>query len=305
MAARQQCLPCVLAFVVLMWSAPTLAGAAEPQMEKRNLIGPESVRQWSAAESAMETSDVHARDGRRVLRWHVAVDHFAGEAKYPIGWPRVGYSLREAAARDWSGWDYLEMWVYTDTTRQALPREPVGLALYTPDKDSAYRRALTELAKGQWVQIRIPLSQVPRHEDVRLIQLHISESNYRHQDQLDFYIDGVALLRYARPTLLGFSAEQAVMFTDARQLPVRFDLTGIKRDEGAEMTCELRQGGKVIARTAAKVRRGPNRVVLALGGKELNPGEYELVARVAGGAESDPVRVRLVESPWKAVERLP
>ena len=46
----------------------------------------------------------------------------------------------DAAARDWSGWDYLQLWVYTDTTRTALPRDPVGLTLHTPDKDGDQQR---------------------------------------------------------------------------------------------------------------------------------------------------------------------
>ncbi len=274
------------------------AAAAEPPLEKRIVFGPESAPQWSAPESAVETAASPSRTGSPVLHWHITVDHFAGEAKYPIGWPRANCALRDAAARDWSDWDYFQFWVFTGTSRTALPRDPVGLALHTPDKQDAYARPLSELKKGEWVQVRIPLSQVPRRGDVRLMQVHISESNYRHQDQLDFYFDEIALLRYAQPTLLDLAAENAVLFTDAQQLAVRFQLAGVKAEDRVEVVCELRCGGKSAAHTAATCGRGPQRVTIDLSRVQLAPGDYEVVARAAGGAETA-ARLRLVESPWK------
>ena len=144
-------------------------------MEERILFGPESARQWSAAESTLEASTDRIRMQRPTLRWHITVNHLAGEARYPIGWPRVsGAPCGEAATRDWSGWDFLQLWVYTDTTRAGLPQEPVGLALHTPDKEGAYNRPLAGLKKGEWVRVLVPLTEVPRHHDVRLMQLHVS-----------------------------------------------------------------------------------------------------------------------------------
>jgi hypothetical protein len=230
------------------------------------------------------------------------VDHFGGEAKYPIGWPRISRTLREVAARDWSGWDYLQLWIYTDTSREALPREPVGLTLHTPDKESAYHRPLPELKKGAWVQIRIPLAGVPHLQEVRLMQFHISDATYRHWDELDLHIEEIALLRYAQPTLLGFAPECAVMFADANEVPVRFQLTGIKPGESAKVTCELRQGGKTVAQTTVSAARGPQRVTLDLRGARLAAGSWELRAGIAGGASTATAPMRLVASPWQGKE---
>jgi len=299
---RQQWLPRAAALLASLLFVPVAARAAEPaqrQMEKRILVAAESARQWSASECTIEKSSTRMKTDTPVLHWHVTVDHFGGEPNYPIGWPRIGCTLQAAAARDWSGWDYFQMWVYTDTSRDALPRAPAGLSLYTPDKEGAYNRTFTELAKGKWVRIRIPLAEVPRHNDVRLIQLHISESNYRHQDQLDFYFDDVALLRYARPTLLDFAAEAAVMFADAKQIPVRFELAGVKPGDAVAVVGELRQGGRVVAKADTKAARGPGRLDLDLSRLKLEPGEYEVIGRTAGGEQAGPVRLRLVESPWK------
>ena len=297
MNVRLRCL-----LVPLLLTSAALA--ADPAMEKRVLFGAGSAKQWSPAESTIAASDARTREGRPALHWHVTVDHYVGEPKYPIGWPRISSSLREPAERDWTGWDYLEMWVYADTSRPALPREAVGMAIYTPDKASAVNRTLSELVKGQWVRVRIPLTQVPRHQDVRMVQLNISESRYRHGDTLDVYIDEIALLRYARPTLLEFAAEEAVAFADARQVAVRFNLAGVKAGDAAEVVCELRQAGQAVATSKTKVMRGPHRVVLDLAKGNLPAGEYEIVARIAGGDEAK-APVRLVESPWTISEEKP
>jgi hypothetical protein len=291
----------LLGLVLAAWFGP-VAAAAEPAMESRTLFGADSARRWSAAESTIESSTTRTRAGQPVLHWHVTVDHFAGEAKYPIGWPRISLDLKTPAERDWSGWDYLQMWVYTDTTRERLPRDPAGLSLHNPDRQGAFGLPLDQLRKGQWVQIRIPLADVPRHNDVRLIQFHISESSYKHQDQLDFYFDDVALLRYAGPTPLDFAPESAVIFADARQLAVQFNLAGVKPDQTVEMACELRQAEKVVARAVVQAIRGPQRVSLDLGPAGLRPGEYEVSVRPAGAAEAATARVRLVESPWQPRE---
>jgi hypothetical protein len=246
----------------------------------------------------METTAVRVKTGDSSLRWRVTVDYHAGEVNYPIGWPRVSHAIAEGE-RDWSEWEFLRMWVYADTSREALPREPAGLGLQTPDKASAFHRPLNELRKGEWVQITVPVAELPGGgSDVRQIQFHISESNYRHGDTLDLFIDDLALERHAAPAIEDFAAEGAVSFSDARHLPVRFRMLGLKAGESAQVTCELRRGEKTAARGSWKVPRGPQRCVLDSGGEQLAPGNYELIARVEGAPAPATASVRIVESPW-------
>lgn len=283
--------------LILAW--PAALSAAPGAMGRRVLFEGDSAKSWSAAECTIESSTARTRTGKATWHWHVMVDYFAGEPNYPVGWPRVSHSVGAGAGRDWSGWDFLQMWIYSDTSRATLPKEPAGLTLQIPDSHSTYERPLSELKKGEWVEIKIPLAQLPRKDDARLIQFHISESNYRHQDELDFYIDDLALLRYAEPTLLEFAAESAVMFADAKGVPVRFNLAGVKPDAPVEIACEMRHGGRVAARAAVNATRGPQRVVLDLERQRVEPGEYELVARATGSEQTATARVRLVESPWR------
>jgi hypothetical protein len=288
--------------VLLLFHGATMAGAAEPLMENRILFGAESASRWAAAESKLEASNLSTRTGQPVLHWHITVDHLGGEANYPIGWPRISRTLREPSARDWSGWDYLQFWVYTDTSRETLPRDPVGLTLHTPDKEGAFNRSLDDLKKAAWVRVRIPLSEVPRHHDVRLMQFHIAESKYRHRDELDFYFDEIALLRYAQPALLDFTTENAVMFADAKQVPLRFNLAGVKPGTSVEVTCVLKTGGTVAAETKLKAGRGPQRAMLDLHEVRLAAGDYELSASIAGGTQVVATSLRLVSSPWQGKE---
>ncbi|MBM4049107.1 MAG: hypothetical protein FJ279_28740 [Planctomycetes bacterium] len=293
---KSSLLACALLFPVSLCAQDV---TRDGPMEKMTLFGPGTAKEWSVAESKMEASAERVKVGKEALHWHVTVDHHGGEPNYPIGWPRTNHVIPEGPRRDWSGWDFLHFWVYADTSRTALPKEPVGLSLHTPDKPGAYSRTLTELRKGEWAEITLPLAQVPRHHDVRLIQFHISESRYQHGDALDLYIDDLALMRHAEPMLVDFAAERAVMFADERAIPVRFRLVGVKSGQSAEVSCELRRDGQVAARTALKAERGPQRVALDLGRQPLAPGDYELAARVAGSQQAVTAKLRLVESPWE------
>lgn len=278
---------------------PAAEFTREGAMEKKLLFAPGTTAAWSASESRIQDSRARMRAGAPSLQWHITVDHAAGEAKYPVGWPRISRTIPEGPIRDWSGWDFLRMWIYTATSRARLPGTPAGLGLHTPDRPGAYNRTLAELRKGEWVEIRVPLSQVPRHHDVRQIQFHIAESNYQHSDELDFYLADLALLRYANPKLLNLAAAQAVLFDDVGRVSVRVDVAGVREGATASMFCELWRQGRVVARTSAPVTRGTHRLVMTPDGGVLAPGSYVIQAGFAGQGQSAETMVRVVETPWK------
>lgn len=271
---------------------------AAPPIERLPLFDPSDAKGWSVAESSLEPSKEKAPDGSAALHWHVTVDHKTGEPKYPIGWPRFGRGIPEGPLRDWSGWDSLHLWVRADTSRDALPREPVGLGLHTPDKSSSFQRPLAELRKGEWVELDIPLREIPRHGDVRQIQFHISESKYLHGDTLDLLVAGPELRRLAQPTLLDLAPECAVMYVDASSIPVRFRLAGVKSGEKGDVEVALCRGGETVLNAAARLERGSHRIELQRGRAPVGPGDYEIVAGIAGRPGKAMARVRLVESPW-------
>jgi hypothetical protein len=274
-----------------------VAVALGATVEKRELVDFRDPKAWAAAECTIEPSRGPTAGGPATWHWHVDVDYFAGEAKYPVGWPRISHSFPEAD-RDWSQWEFLHFWVYVETSRAALPKDPAGLGLSTPDRAGAYSRPLGELQPGRWIELNLPLSEIPRHHDVRQIQFNISESNYRHGDRLDFFLRDLELTRYAEPTLFGFTAENTVLFSDARRLPVHFELLGVKPDARASVRCELQRDGKVVAGTTCEAGRGAQRAMLEFGAAKLTSGNYEMHAGIAGRPLSAVASVRVVESPW-------
>jgi hypothetical protein len=282
---------------------PAPAGFAilrDGPMEKAALVDPSDPKTWSAAECTAAPSSDRFKAGTGSWHWHVAVDYYAGEPKYPIGWPRITHAIPPGALRDWSDWDFLHAWIYVETSRAALPAEPAGLGLQTPDRASSYNRPLVELKKDQWVELNLPVRDIPQHRDVRSVQFHIAEANYQHGDGLDFYVNDLSLTRYAEPTAFRLELENGVLFSDAARLAVRFDVLGLKPGDHAKAGCELRLGEKVLAHTEAEVVRGTQRVILELGRQTLAPGEYEVSVSIAG--RSSPIRaaVRVVESPWSS-----
>jgi hypothetical protein len=279
--------------------APAWAQApdANAPLEKKILCDVKDAARWVVAESTMVKDSAPPGKSASVLHWQVPIDHFAGEAKYPIGWPRVHFSFKDDL-RDWSGWDFLLLRVFAETSRESLPPEPVGMTLHNPEKQGAYQRTLAELKKNQWTDIWIPLAKIPRMQDVRLLQFHLTESKYRHLDKVDLFFEEIALVRYAKPMLRNFAPEQAVMFADTRYIPVSFELMGTRPDQSVEVDCELKCGGKTVATVNTSARRGAQKVVFALN-SPCSAGEYELVAKARGGKQSVTAPLRLVASPWQ------
>ena len=267
-------------------------------MEKRPLFTPAELKAWQPAESSVAVSTERVRGAETALHWHVKVDYQTGEPKYPIGWPRVGRTVPAGAERDWSEWDFLHAWIFVATDRSALPAVAAGLGLHTPDRTGAYQRTLSELKAGEWTEIKIPLTQIPRHHDVRQVQFHIAESNYRDGDTLDFFISDLSLVRYAEPVLLDFAPESAVVWAGAKRLPVTLRVAGVAKGRSTGLDVSLRRENREVWRAAVFAVRGEQTLALELGTTPLPPGRYEVRASLAGKPDVLVRELRVVESPW-------
>ncbi len=273
----------------------------DPQaaMEKKALFAPEEVKAWDVAECEVVTSAAHVKDAAQALHWHVKVDYHAGEKAYPVGWPRTGRTFKAGAEQDWSGWDYLHGWIYAETSRTTLPRKPAGVTVKSAGDAPDYLHQFTDLKKGDWTELLIPISEISSAAAVNRLQFHLSESDYSDGDTLDLYVSDLALLRHSTPTLLTFVPERSAMYADADFLPVMARVTGLKSGETRELTCELRRGAELVTRITRPVTRGEQRLLLDLAGKGLAPGDCDVVATLAGQTKPITAKLRLVESPWK------
>ncbi len=287
------------AHLALLQQASAQQIVREGAMEKVVLDGGEDVSAWAIAEATVTADPTHVKQGAAAMRFAVPVDHYAGQPDYPIGWPRTYRDFQEPWEQDWSEFEFFSFWIYTATSRDALPRDPLGLILYTPDKPRQYNRTLTELRKDEWVRIVIPLTEIARHDNVTRIQLYISESRYRHGDTLDFYVDDIALTRYAQPTIDAFAVGQKAIWADARWLPVTFRMLGLKPEQQCAVEFQVRRGQRVTARATRSVGAGEQRVWIDLGTRPLPPGSCEVSARLKGTQEWVRAPVRVVTSPWE------
>jgi len=285
------------------WTGSAPAEPPDPAprgpMEKLALFSPEAAKEWAGVESTTGVSTERVKDAAQSLRWHVTVDHHAGEKLYPVGWPRFGRTFPAGPQRDWSGWDYLHGWLHTESSRAALPREVAGLSVRFAGGEAGYERPLSELKKGEWTELLIPVSRLEHAEAVERLQFHLSESHYDHGDTLDLHVSDLALLRHAAPTLLSFAPESAVVYADAARLAVWVHLAGVKPGEECDLVCELRRGAVAVARLSARARRGAQRLSLGLEGTRPAPGEYDLVATLEGNPTAATAKLRIVESPWR------
>jgi hypothetical protein len=283
---------CAMGLLFALGAEP--GSGQEPKMERQSIEDGSTASEFYVAEATVTTSDKHAELGGTSTLFHIDVDHFAGQPDYPIGWPRTGRDIPEGQ-RDWSGYDFLELVIHTETSREALPRDPLGLIVYVPDKPNAYNRTLTELKKGETTRIVIPMSEIPRHDNVTRIQLFISESNYTHGDVLDFYIDDIALTRYAEPFISGVKPLQSIAFSDTTHLGVQFRLLGVAEREKVAVTGRLRQGDEVIGKGEWQLGRGDQEIWIEL---TAPPKPGEAVLELFLDEPRELAKIRFIESPF-------
>lgn len=252
---------------------------------------------WAPAEGVVAVDTKRAKRGTTSLRFHVDVNWETGEAKYPVGWPRMNRKV-PPEAQDWSSWDYLEFSIYVESSRKSLPTVPMGLGIYSGGGKADYNRSLTELQLGKWTDYRLPLSALPSLKTRTGMQFHIAEANYRHGDVLDFWIDNISLVRYVAPTLTASRLAESVIFSDARYVLVDLDVMGVKPGTTADVTWALSSRGKTVSEGLLQVGRGLNTVGLPLPQKPLAAGDYELAVRTQGDSPP-PFALRVVSSPWQ------
>ena len=283
--------------------APVRQPVREGNLERLTLDGGTvtDVAAWEPAEATVTASDKHARRGPTALLLHIPVDWKTGEPNYPVGWPRMKRQF-PAGVTDWSAWDYLELSVYAESSRASLPAMPLGLEVYGGGSRADYERPLSELKLGHWTDYRLPINSLPSANPRTAMQFYISESDYRDGDVLDFWIDGISLVRYVTPTLIASRPTEQVLFSDSRYLLVDVDMMGAKPGEQAGVAWMLTRAGETAAQGRLSVCRGKSRLALPLPAQVLAPGHYQLVLKCQGESPP-PYPLTVASSPWQEGSR--
>lgn len=287
-----------------VWALLMFAGMCLPQatapatrdpIERLAIVDGNSAAGWEVTEGTLSPAAVQKNDPNLALLFRVPVDWKAGEAKYPIGWPRCWLRLPKDR-QDWSKWDRLRVGVFTRTTREQLPSVPLTLIVSAGGRGSAWSCDLTGLKKDQWAEFVFPVEDIPGRDRVTEIKLPISESRYNHGDVVEFYIGCLELVRYTQPTLVGFEAGTKVAFADEPALPLHVEVLGVRPGEKAAVVINLQDGGRTVMAVTRELPAGRNRITVPLP-KGLSAGQYQAVAKI--GQQELSIPIRLVESPWQ------
>jgi len=254
---------------------------------------------WSPAECTVAIAAKQLANGRPTLHVHVPVDHYAGEKKYPVGWPRMGLHPKALYERDWTRFEHFEFMVYTEMSRDKIPKTPITLILYCPDRSRVWSRTLGELKLSQWVKFSLPISRMRYVEGVAKVAFSVSESNYKHGDQLDFYIGGFRFVRSSECEIASLRPGASAVFQGQPAVDVEIDVLGVPKGVSRAVPLTIRQGEAAIRRESLPVHRGRYTLSIDIAELRLTPGTYTIVAFEGERDKEKSATFRVVTSPWK------
>ena len=279
--------------VVLLMLLTSAALAADPPIEATVLPEFADIARWYTAECTIEAVDDAPGEVGQATHWHVDVDHFTGEPKYPIGWPRCGTTPADKVW-DWSGYDSLRFEIRCETSRAALPDQAVGMVITMPDRGTQ-RSVYLDVAQNDWTAIVVPIDELVNPTQVSRLQFYISESNWKHGDTLDCWIADLRLVKYSAPVVLDFAPLEALVVAESPYLVATVRAAGIADGESADAELVVRQNGQVRHRSPVQLLRGSQRLIAPVAG--LQPGTAELSINL-GGAETAAAEVTIIAGPF-------
>ena len=277
-------------------------GPHEANQERLVLDDMADVTDWyngSPEETVISASQKHVKGDGFALKFANLVDHTKGEKNYPIGWPRTGKDLARAKISDWSEYDFFECWIYVETSRASLPGTPLGVGFYHTGHKRSSSFPLKEVKKDQWTKVVIPIAELIDAADVQRVQFHISESNYQHGDQVDFYVSEMVLTRFVRPTIARLALDRKLLYSGDRQITAVYTLMGRKGIDQVEVELEIARADQLAAKAVGKASR-EGELVLSIQ-EPLAPGTYRASLRLRDRegklVDQSQVEFRVIEGP--------
>ena len=262
--------------IAMAGETPYGKGITEANQERFVLDDMQDVSDWyngSPDETTISPSGKHSKEGGKSLLFANLVDHTKGEKNYPIGWPRTGKNLDKLKLTDFSPYDWFECWIYTETGRESLPGQPLGVGFYHSGSKRSTSIRIDDLAKDRWVKVAVPITRLDAPADVQRVQFNIAESNYKHGDRVDFYIGRMVLVRYVEPAVLQLAVDRKVLYSSDREITALYRLAGYKGMDNVKVEFSIGPAGeKPVAMSRGKsVRAGELPLAIK---KTLDAGTY-------------------------------
>ncbi len=252
---------------------------------------------WSPAEAEMKSAE--PVDGHPAFTFHVPIDHFGGEEKYPIGWPRTYFN--NPASINWKEYDSFQFKVFTKSNRESIPRRSVPLAFRGVESGKSYELALGKdnISLNEWKTITIPTTKFEKILPLRAIGLYVCESDFNHGDTLDFTIGGLKVIRSSSVKLTSLKCD-GIRYDKTPVLNVSMTTEGSASEMGKGVPFAISDTkGNVLRLETLPVTRGTNNIAMDVSELRLTSGDYKLTAFPDNPEKRLEVGFKIIDSPWE------
>ena len=128
---------------------------------------------------------------------NMPVDHKAGEAKYPIGWPRLYLLKLDPAEKDWSKAKALSFKIKLEFTGKSV-KQPITFQIKTQTpKDVKWKTtaiSIPGLVNNKEVTAVLDISKIKDLDSVVCLGINIAEENYKHGENVKFTVSDFKLI---------------------------------------------------------------------------------------------------------------
>ena len=169
-------------------SAAAAAGAVT--LSAADLSKVTEMKRWTAAECTV------AQAGKG-LEVNMPIDHLKGQyPKYPIGWPRLYLYKITPQEKDWSKAKSISFKVKTEFTGKTQ-KLTLTFRVYTkgPEdkKEGTYIFNVPGMVNNKEITAKFDLAKIKHSDNVVALGFSISESHYKHGENLKFTVSDFQL----------------------------------------------------------------------------------------------------------------
>lgn len=292
-------------FSTTLLTAALLAssGFAAEKFEHLYMDSIANPKRWSPAESSVSLDEVKF-NGRPVLKWVVPIDHFAGEKKYPVGWPRMYFTdfvrSKPVVSRNWQDWDFFEFDV-----RMQLEGDPQNIncsvSFQITGGQPQYHLYLKKLHDGKIHRIKIPVAKITNPRRITNLGFYISESKYKHGAKLTVQAGNFRFVRSTECNIEKVSLLTPAVTAADSAIKLALHVSGPVSDvaRGVPFQLSENRSGKIIRQETLPVQRGEREIEIEIDELNLRPGDYTLTLFPDGKEKRKSVVFKLLSSPYK------
>lgn len=174
----------------LLRSFLTFAAVGTISLSAADLAQISTAKRWEA----YECTAVQSGKGMTV---NMPIDHKGGEKAYPIGWPRLYLRKMVPAEKDWSKAKALTF-KFKLEFKGKTAKYPITFQIRTQASPKAkplgHMMTIPGLINNKEVTVTLPLNKVKDLKNVLMLGINISESQYKHGENLKFTIRDFKLI---------------------------------------------------------------------------------------------------------------